>query len=450
MGLGRHGGGVAVTRWLVRHGARVTVTDRKARPALAPSVAELAGLPIEWVLGLHRREDFIKTDLIVQNPGVPSDSPYLAEARRHRVRIENEAGLFFDLCPAPIIGITGSKGKSTTSTLIYRMLANANRPAVLAGNIRDTVMFEILDRVKERHTVVLELSSWHLEGLAPHRTSPHVAVITNVAPDHLNRYPNFLAYVKAKEHIVRFQSRRDWGIFNYDNVVARRVGGRTPGRRVWFSTRPLPDENAVYVADGAILARLSGRQHRVASVADVTLPGAHNLENVLAAVAVGIVVGVPAVSMRSTIKQFEGIRDRLETVRRVAGATYINDTTATNPQAVEAALDTFPAGRIVLIAGGVDKKLDYRVLAARIAARTRALVLLPGSASELLARALKQCTFTGPVYDAKSMAGAVRRAASLARPGDVVLLSPGGSSFNLFVNEFDRGEQFRAAVKRIR
>ena len=442
MGLGVHGGGLGVTRFLVGQGATVTVTDLKSAEQLRPSLEALAGLPVRYVLGEHRTEDFSHTDLIVRNPGVPADSPYLAIARQHGVPIEMEMGLFFRLCPAPIIGITGTKGKTTTTLLVGDMLRQVEPGTVIAGNLRISAL-ELLPQIGPTTPVVLELSSWQLEGLEPHRRNPHIAAVTNISPDHLNRYRDLEEYAAAKKLIFRFQSPDDFLVLNADDAVVQGFAAEAQGRVAWFS-RQKPVVGA-YLDGEQLLWWWGGHIHAVASRGDLRLPGVHNLENALAAMAIAGVWGAPPEAMGEALRSFRGVEHRLELVAEINGVRYVNDTTSTAPAAALAALAAL-AGPIVLIAGGADKKLDFSELGAAIARRVKALLLLEGTATDKLAaavRAVKADLIAGRFNDLRA---AVQAAQDIAQPGDTVLLSPGCASFGMFANEFERGEQFKAIV----
>jgi UDP-N-acetylmuramoylalanine--D-glutamate ligase len=443
MGLGVHGGGLGVTRFLVNQGATVTVTDLKTAEQLQPSLEAMAGLPVRYVLGEHRAEDFIHSDLIVRNPGVPADSPYLAIARQHGVPIEMEMGLFFRLCPAPIIGITGTKGKTTTTLLVGAMLRQIEPSTVIAGNLRISAL-ELLPRIGPTTPVVLELSSWQLEGLEPHRLNPHIAAVTNISPDHLNRYRDLGEYAAAKKLIFRFQKPGDFLVLNADDPVVQSFAAEAQGTVVWFSRHK--SVTGAYLAGEQLLWQWGRRIHAVARRGDVRLPGVHNLENALAAIAIAGVWGAPPEAMHEALRSFRGVEHRLELVAEVHGVRYVNDTTSTAPAAALAALAALE-GPIVLIAGGADKNLDFGELGAAIAQRVKALVLLEGTATDKLAatvRAAKADLIAGRFNDLRA---AVRAAQDIARPGDTVLLSPGCASFGMFANEFERGERFKAIVR---
>lgn len=444
LGLGLHGGAVAVVKWLSRHGARVTVSDLKSRTELAPSLRALRGWPITFRLGAQPSPKLLsRCDIIIQNPAVPRTLPFLKLARQRGVLIENEASLFLRLCPSPlVVGVTGSKGKSTTTALLGAIMKRWNNRTVVAGNIRDTVMFGVLDKVTAHTPVVLELSSWHLELVGEHKLRVPVAAVTNVTQEHLNRYSSFKSYAAAKAQIFKYQKKSDTVILNYDNAVTRQFARQAQSRVVWFSgSRAVP--SGVGVAGKYYYWYYRGTRQRLFSAGAVGIPGEHNIANVAAAVATAYVVGVPSSTIHTAVKQFRGLKDRLELVRRWHGVDFYNDTTATAPAAVQAALRAFAGKSVYLIAGGTDKNLDYNEMARDIRQHAKLVIALPGTATVKLIKALgtyKRWQAAG------TMVAAVRVAASSAKRGSVVLLSPGAASFGLFRHEFDRGQAFRRAV----
>jgi UDP-N-acetylmuramoylalanine--D-glutamate ligase len=443
MGLGLHGGGVATTKWLIRHGARVCVTDVRKRSVLRPSIKKIPKTPrCTYVLGEHRHEDFRHAACIVANPGVPRTSPYLNTARKHGIPIVNEATIFFLFCPCPIVGITGTKGKSTVSALVWRFLKKKYRKVILAGNIRTTAMLDVLDALTARSLVVLELSSWQLEGLSCIRKSPHVSLITNYLDDHLNQYPSRQAYFSAKDIIWKYQTPRDVVVLNKDNAPLRARGRRVVSRRYWFSLAPFTEENGSYAKKNELRFRENGSDEVVCKVGNLRIQSSHAIANVLAAIAIARIFRVPKQHIKSVLRSFRGIEGRLETVRTIRGVTYINDTAATAPVATIAALESFKH-KVICIVGGVDKKLPYGPLAHALKRRAKAIILLPGTASDKLCVLLKGTK----VVPVSSMRDAVLHAASIAHEGDVVLLSPGAASFNLFLHEFDRGDAFVRIVR---
>lgn len=451
MGLGVLQGGVGVARYLVGTGAEVTVTDLRPAAELRSALDALEGLPIRYRLGEHRPEDFESTDLVVRNPGVPAESPWLQRARQAGARIEMEMSLFFRACPAPIIGITGTRGKTTTSTLCAGILRQAHPDTVLAGNMGESAL-GALERIGPRTPVVIELSSFQLEGLGEHQLSPHIAVWTNVSQDHLNRYPSFDAYVEAKRHVARFQQAGDWFVANRDDPLVWQSRDLGSGSAVPFG-RALPgghDADGAFLDGERLVWRWGGEEQEICTRHELSLPGEHAVWNALAASAAALLAGATAAQARAGLTSAAPVPDRQEFIATIDGVDYINDTSATSPAAVLAALETFRGRKIVLIAGGSDKGLDLRPMAQRIAAEAWAVVLLDGTATPNLRQMLAEAGL-GRISGAHASMEEAVRAATALMPEEcgVVLLSPGCASFGLFTNEFDRGRAFRAAVRKI-
>jgi len=400
MGLGLLGGGIGAAKFFYKQGAKVLITDLKTRKELKESIKKLN--QVKLVLGKHRKQDFINADLIIRNPGVPRESKYLKIAKNNNIPIKTDIDIFFDLCPGTIIGITGTKGKSTVATLIYLFLKKKYPKTFLAGNIGISPL-EILPRIKKKTKVVLELSSFELENL---KKSPKVAVITTLFPDHLNRYKNFKDYVNAKKSIFKYQNKNDILVLNKDDIETKKLCLEAKSKVCFFKG-----------------------------------------SNISAAVLVAELFKISKKDIKKVLSNFKGVPHRQEFIAEKKGIKYFNDTTATNPEAVIFAIETFrkrfPKSKIILIAGGEDKKLIYRSLARKIKRDVDYVVLLPGTGSNKLKKDLSK------LYPVKSMNQAVRKASYLAQKGDIVLLSPGAASFNLFENEFDRGNQFVKAVKKL-
>lgn len=450
MGLGVHGGGLGVTRWLLRQGAVVTVTDLKKAEQLQSSLNMLQGLPVRYVLGEHREEDFLNTDLIVRNPGVPRESHWLELAQQHGVPVEMEMGLFLERLPrgpAQVIGITGTKGKTTTTLMVGAILAKINPKTVVAGNLRVSAL-DLLDHVDADSPVVLELSSWQLEGLVPHQLSPHIAAITNISADHLNRYRDLDDYADSKAVIFRYQQPGDFVILNFDNRILTHLAPRAFGQVVWTSARRTLNQGA-YLDGDVLVWRWNGERHAVMRATDLRVAGAHNIENALAAIALAAVWGASPEQLASGLADFRGSEHRQELVREIRGVRYINDTTATAPAAAIAAIKVFAPGaqNLVLIAGGADKRLDFEEMARVIVSKVRHLILLEGTATDRLTQAVEKANGKGIIagrFD--TMLQAVETAGKLASAGDIVLLSPGCASFGMFANEFERGDVFKRIV----
>lgn len=449
MGLGTRMGGLGVARYLAEQGAIVTVTDLKPATALTEPLRALDGLPIRFVLGYHDETDFTPAgaDLIVRNPGVPRRAPLLQSARRHGLPVEMEMSLFFRVCPAPIIGITGTKGKTTTSTLCGMMLRAWRPDTILAGNMGISALGE-LARIGPETPVVLEISSWQLESLIEHGFAPRIAVLTNISQDHLNQYDGYEDYAATKRGITRHQGLDDVLILNAGNADTWKAAHEANARVIPFDLTDRGGDGAWLGADGELIWREHGVELRFTLPDTPALAGRHNAANALAAMAAALTRGATPAAIRAGLAAFAGVKDRMERVAEIAGVTYINDTTATAPAAAIAALETLSGRRVHLIAGGADKQTDLSALATLAATKAHAIYLLSGSATPHLQELMReaQAPVVG-VFD--SMSDAVAHAAAAAETDDVVLLSPGCASFGLFRDEFDRGERFRQAVARL-
>jgi len=445
MGLGALGGGVGVARYLAEHGAHVTVTDGKDEAALAGSVAALADLPITFHLGGHVDRDFTDTDMVVRNPGVPRTSPYLRAARDAGVPVEMEMTLFFRACEAPILGITGTKGKTTVSTLCGGMLGAWRPETVLAGNMGVSAL-AALPSITPSTPVVIELSSWQLEALDEHGLGPHVAILTNISEDHLDQYDGFADYAQTKRTIGHHLGIADAIVYNHDQGETRRIAVETDARLVPFGLVDAGEDGA-WLAGDRIIWRWQGDQQSWPRPGQLALAGDHGAANALAAVAAASIYGADPDGIAAGLETFAGVPNRIEAVAEIDGVTYINDTSATAPAATVANLAVLAErfAHVHVIAGGSDKQTDLAPLATAFAQHGAHVTLLDGTATTNLRHLLDAATVTynGPL---QRMDEAVQIASAAAKPGDVVVLSPGCASFGLFRNEFDRGEQFRAAV----
>ena len=445
MGLGKLGGGVGVTRFLARQGARVTVTDLKDAGALSESVARLDGLSVSLHLGGHVEGDFTGADAVIVNPAVPDGSPYLAKARAAGVRLETEINLFVKLCPATIVGITGSNGKTTTASLAAHLLAAGARRAWLGGNIGCSLL-EDLEAIGPDDVVVLELSSFQLERLAWTGLSPAVGVALNVQPNHLDRHPSMEAYARAKQAIVSHQRPCDAALLNADCPVVSRWGGVGEGRKLFFSVRG-PVAAGAWLEGDAARWRDGDVEAVLFHAGDLRLRGAHNLGNALAAAGAAVLCGVPAEAIAPRVRAFGGVEHRLEFVREVGGVGYYNDSKATTTEAAAAALRAFDEP-VVLIAGGSEKNLPVSGLAREATRRrVRAVVLLGTTAAQLRGAIARRCDAL--IRLVPDLSAAVRAARRLARPGDAVVLSPGTASYDMFANFEERGREFKRLVREL-
>jgi len=469
MGIGLHGGGVGVIKFLAKNGAKVLATDLRSKQELMPSLKELEGLAVEYVLGKHRLEDFTSADLIIKNPAVPEDNKFLKAARDNKIPIESDIGIFLELCPAAIIGVTGTKGKSTTASALAHILSQHYPQVVLAGNIRQSVL-EKLPEITKDTIVVLELSSWQLADAKNHKKSPYVSIITNILPDHLNRYPSFQAYIEDKKLIFKFQKEKDYLFLNFSDQLLRQVAQEANSRIYFYSSdgdallkEDLPKLNqkariGAYVKNHKIYYGAAAKE--ICSLKDLKIIGEHNLNNLLAAVSVADLYNVPIEKIKIGLKTFSGLPGRLELIAENQGIKYINDTTATAPDAAIASLKTVQnillhekgdeQKNIVLISGGADKNLDFSELG-KVASRIcKAIVLLEGRETTATPKIAKSLSPKLRVEKASNMEEAVKIATQLVGQKGIVLLSPGCASFGLFLHEFDRGEKFNLAVKNLK
>ena len=435
IGLAREG--IDLTRFLTRHGATVRVTDRRSPAEFQEAMAELdASGTVSYRLGGHSTSDLDDADVVYASPGVPPENPLLNAARERGIRLSSLIELFFELCPAPIVGVTGSAGKSTTTSLLGEMFTVGGRDVFVGGNIGRPLLGR-LDEMTPSSWVVLELSSFQLEPL---QVSPHVAVVTNVTPNHLDRHPSMEAYWAAKGQILNHQAPTDWAVLNADDAWSLRY--RPRGRALRFSLEG--------VVEGAYLA---GQQlmlfgEPLIAAADVPLRGRHNIANVLAASAAAHAAGIEREAMADAIRRFQGVAHRLQTVAERDGVKFVDDSIATAPERSIAAIEAYTEP-LVLIAGGRDKHLPMQQWAGLIARRVKHVVLL-GEMSELVAQAIHD---VDPAYAAisraSSMDEAVSQAARAARGGDVVLLSPGGTSYDMYRDFEERGRDFARAVEHL-
>ena len=441
MGLGLNGGGLATARFFATRGASVTVTDMKDEKALAESIADLDGLPIRYVLGRHEMEDFSGADLVIKNPAVRADSPFLSASKA----VETDISTFLRYCPGPVAAVTGSKGKSTTASALARALS-ASGKTFLGGNITVSPL-TFLDEVRTDTPVVLELSSWQLGDLKGRGLlKPRVAVLTRIVPDHLDRYPSMEAYVADKRLIYADQDRSCFTVCDRDDAYGLSFGDETPGTARWYADSLEPGLAGAFLRGPVGVFRdEEGREEEIVPER-LLVPGPHARRNLLAAALAARLSGVPAVSISRALGSFPGVEHRLELFLEAGGIRFCNDSAATVPQAAEAALYAFDRPP-VLITGGTDKNLDF-IPVREAYRRAKAIVLLAGSGSEKLKLLLDEdgTAYEGPFDDLDK---AVRAALGRAEPGDTILLSPGCTSFGMFRNEFDRGLRFKECAARL-
>jgi UDP-N-acetylmuramoylalanine--D-glutamate ligase len=405
--------GIALANHLTRAGEAVRVVDRRPARDLRDAISRMpAG--VDFRLG-DETGALEGVDVVYASPGVPWDAQLLNDARARGIKVSSEIDLFLELCPGTVVGITGTNGKTTTTALTGVVLAAGDRPVIVGGNIGETVL-DRLDEITPEHWVVLELSSFQLESIDwPHL---HVGVILNITPDHLDRHGTFERYVDIKARAIEFAGRDDFAVLNGRDETVRGLASRTQAKVVWFDEhQPIPP---------------------------MPLPGRHNMQNALAAAAIGRIAGLSDEAINGAIRSFKGVEHRLELVGEWAGVRWYNDSKATNPDAGRVALSAFPGAPVVLIAGGYGSGFELNDWVADVLANTEAVVLI-GASGDLLHEALRKHP---KVVRAASLEEAVSTAAGLSRLGGVVLLSPAYKSFDMFKDYEDRGDQFKALVRK--
>ena len=443
--LGAARQGLALARWMARHGARVTLSDKRPESELTASRGTLSGLPIQWALGGHPIELLDEADVLCLSGGVPLTLPIVQEAIKRGIPLSNDTQIFMEAVPCRTIGITGSAGKTTTTTLVGRMAKNMRGGrAFVGGNLGDPLI-NYVDEMKPDDLAVLEISSFQLEQMT---LSPNIAAVLNITPNHLDRHGTMEAYVAAKARILEFQSQRDAAVLGRDDPGAWNLRGRVKGRLFAFSLRELEEGlDGAYLQEGLLNLREGNAYLPLMLREKILLRGEHNISNVLAAFTLGHAAGFPLDSMLEAVEDFRGVEHRLELVREWNGVRWYNDSIATAPERVIAAIHAFDEP-IVLMLGGRDKDLPWDDLAALIRQRVDHVVLF-GEAADQIHQAVAGSRSGARPYSLEvcgSLHEAVIKAAQVAESGDVVLLSPGGTSFDEFVDFAERGECFRQWV----
>jgi len=453
VGLGKSG--VASALFLKKHGARVTVSDTKSGDELRNEIPILLDHGITVETGGHGDRTFRGQDLIVVSPGVPVDAPPLVQARALGESVIGEVELAAQFLPGPIVAITGSNGKTTTTTLAGEIMTASGFPALVGGNI-GTPAISLAERARPETVIVLEISSFQLETIQTFR--PKVAVVLNVTPDHLDRHRTFEVYANAKARIFENQQGSDFAVLNADDPTCVTMAARTRAQVFWFSRQKEVQQGA-WVRDGAIVFRDARNEVKSAPsfvldsvfvgpnerqtimlASEIPLKGAHNLENVLAAVCAGVLMGCPPEKIRQAVHDFKAVEHRLEFVATIRGVDYYNDSKATNVDATIKALESFPAN-IHLILGGKDKGSDYTVLNDLLRQRVKRVYTIGAAAAKI------ESQIKAEVVHAETLENAIRKANAAAQPGDVVLLAPACASFDQFKSYEHRGRLFKDIVR---
>jgi UDP-N-acetylmuramoylalanine--D-glutamate ligase len=445
VGLGKSG--VASALFLKAHGARVTVSDTKSGDELHNEIPVLLDHGITVETGGHGERTFRGQDLIVVSPGVPVDAPPLVQARSVGEEVIGEIELAAQFLPGPIVAITGSNGKTTTTTLTGEILTAGGFPALVGGNI-GTPAISLVERAKPETVIVLEVSSFQLETICTFR--PKIAIVLNVTPDHLDRHRTFDAYTDAKARIFENQQSDDFAVLNADDSTCVAMASRTRGQVFWFSRQKEVRQGA-WVRDGNIVFRDGERQREIMQVSEIPLKGAHNLENALAAICAGALLGCVPEKIRQAVREFKAVEHRLEFVATIRGVDYYNDSKATNVDATIKALESFPAN-IHLILGGKDKGSDYSVLNELLRQRVKRVYTIGAAAEKIesqIVSSKSQDSRSGhpEVVHSETLENALRKANAVAEPGDVVLLAPACASFDQFKNYEHRGQAFKEIVR---
>jgi UDP-N-acetylmuramoylalanine--D-glutamate ligase len=437
VGLARTG--IATALFCAARGATVAATESRTETEIAESLAQLRAAGVSLEVGGHQVQTFLQQDLIVPSPGVPADSPLLQAARERGIPVWSEVELAYSFVQGTLIGITGSNGKTTTTSLVEHILRTAGFPTILAGNI-GTPLISCIERMSSTTVTVVELSSFQLELIDKFR--PDISVFLNLTPDHLDRHHTMDSYAAAKARIFENQTDEDAAVLNADDSATVPYAPTRP-RLYWFSRKQRVAQGASLQGDEVVF-RQDGKTEPVMNRSEIPLVGTHNLENVLAAVSATRLAGAPPAVIAKGVRSFAGVEHRLEFVAKVAGVRYYNDSKATNVDATLKALDAFP-GRVLIILGGKDKGSDYTALQQPLREKA-VLVLLIGAASEKIE---KQIAGAAAIERAGALDRAVEIASHSARPGDVVLLAPACASFDQFQNYEHRGRVFKDLVRQL-
>lgn len=445
--------GLALARYLAGKGAQVILNDKRSAEALKDARDALAKLPVEWVCGDHPLSLLDRVDMICVSGGVPLNLPIIEEGLKRALPISNDSQIFMQACQGRVIGITGSAGKTTTTSLVgeiareYVKFKQSERKVWVGGNI-GLPLIEYVDQIQPDDIVILELSSFQLEIMT---RSPHISAVLNITPNHLDRHGSMQVYSAAKARILSYQSREDFAILNRDDEGAWKLSKDVKGKVFSFGLRqPLPHDNGTFIKKNKLCLQMDRHQIDLFKRDVIQLPGNHNLYNVLAACAIAAAAGFALPAIVSAVSEFRGVAHRLEFIRNINGADWYNDSIATAPERSMAAIRSFEQP-LVLLLGGRDKDLPWASLAQLIKQRVDHVVLF-GEAAGLIADAIGTPAAGGRPYTiarCETLEQAVQAAAQVAEAGDVVLLSPGGTSYDAFIDFEERGNRFTQWVKEL-
>jgi len=462
MGLGQHGGGEGLVRFLSKKGANVLVTDLKNENELQSTINHLSDLKnIKYYFGPHSWSNFKDADIVYLNPAVPKNSLWVKKIKKAKIPISSEMNLFFELCPALIIGVTGSNGKSTTVHLIYEVLkskfepvfslhqktdaslTNDRKKVYFGGNIGGSLL-QYIDEIKKDDIVLLELSSFQLYDLNQIKKSPHIGILLNITPDHMDQHSNIQEYIEAKKNIFKYQSEFDFAILNYDQNIIRKIAKSITSQKLFFSLDTKLVRGA-YLDENQIIVNFRGKKHKIIKSNKLKIKGEHNIQNALPAVLIGVLYGIDDKKIAGSISNFRGLEHRIEFVNKFKGVKYYNDSKSTTPESTIAALKSFEKP-IILICGGKDKKIDYKKLANLISKKVKNVYLI-GETAPLLKKEIdmanKELGNSIEAEIAHTLEYAFEKAKKSAQKGDIILFSPATSSFDQFQNFEERGKKFK-------
>lgn len=478
LGLGLHGGAIGTIEWLAKKDAKIIVSDTKSKEQLAPSIEKLKNIPnITYRFGNQDELNLNGIDIVIRNPAVPRKAAILERARTMGIPVEMDSSLFFEHCGTrDIIGVTGSKGKTTTASAIHAVMRTIDPKTIAIGIDGISPLGELLRQNSSDSPAIFELSSWRLEALQEKKISPHIGVCTSLYRDHLNTYKNFDEYINVKKQIIKDQRKNDIAILNADDERIRAWAKDVQGKLYWYSLKPLEDDKkGVWVNGNTVFINLPASStpisstfgvngetprvfpigvfpagRRIYSGSDIPHQAPHELRNKLPAILIGLLYGGNIQTIIAALAAMPPLAHRLQLIRTVGGVNYVNDSAATMPDATIAALSAYAEKPLILILGGSDKALEFEELAQKINAHKniKHLVWLPGTATARMQEAIAAHT-NAEQHDATTMDEAVQIASRLAHVGDTVLLSPGATSFGLFLHEFDRGNAFIRAIENI-
>ena len=435
---------IPLIKYLYKLGVDITAFDKSDENKLKDILNQFSGMNIKYSLGVDYLKNLNGFDLIFKTPGMRFDLPEIEEARKKGAQVTSEMEVFFEVCPAQIFAVTGSDGKTTTTTLIYKILVEQGYNCWLGGNIGNPLLDRI-DEIKETDKVVLELSSFQLHTM---KQSPHIAVVTNLSPNHLDVHKSMDEYIEAKKNIFLHQTVRDKLILNYDNDITRDFIKEAKGKVEYFSRTNKIERGAKM--NGEVLVYSEGKDEKeIVNAEDIVIPGVHNIENYLAAIA-AVIDYVDIETIRKVATTFKGVEHRIELVRELDGIKFYNDSIASSPSRTIAGLNSFKQ-KVILITGGYDKKIPYDIMGKVLVNKIKCLVLMGQTAPKIEQALLNEVDRTGKGKDIKivhcnTLKEAVEKAYEYAKPGDIITMSPASASFDMFKNFEDRGKQFKAIV----